>query len=136
MWEEAFSINCQVEVGDSVSIKDKMHSFEIAGFYTARPIEARFDGGSIMWSGYASPQPARGINDELEAVVSDALFLIGTMEERHEAYHDMYVLARQQHWEWSLFYTNLPWGAGPKIKSWSPSAMAPYASALWTVELN
>ncbi len=135
-WEEAFSINCEVEVGDSVSIKDKMHSFEIAGFFTARPNEARFDGGSIMFSGYASPQPTRGMNADLKAVVQKATELVGTMEERHEAYYQANKVAREQHWEWSLFYTNSPWAAGPKVKSWSPSAMVPYASALWTVELN
>jgi hypothetical protein len=118
-----------------VSIKDKMHSFEIAGFYTARPNEARFDGGSIMWSGYASPNVTRGKNADLKAVVEMATELVGTMEERHEAYYQANKVAREQHWEWSLFYTNTPWGAGPKVKAWSPSAMVPYASALWTIEL-
>ncbi|MFQ6031271.1 MAG: ABC transporter substrate-binding protein, partial [Dehalococcoidia bacterium] len=134
-WEENLGINCEVTVGDSVSIKDRMHSFQIAGNYVVRPNEDRFDGGSIMWSGYASPQVTRGLDPELRKVVQEATSLIGTTEERHRAYHDMYVLAREQHWEWSLFTVNLPWGVGPKIKDWHPWPMIPYASALWTIEL-
>ena len=62
--------------------------------------------------------------------------LIGTMEERHQAYHDLYVAAREENYEWSLFTTNTPWGVGPKIKTWKPWPLLPYASALWTIELE
>lgn len=136
MWEENLGVkNCEVEIGDSVSIKDKMHSFQIAGNYVIRPNEDRFDGGSITFSHYAGQEPTVLRVPELADLTNKALGLIGTMEERHEAYHDMYVLARELHGEWSLFSTNTPWAVGPKIKDWKPWAMVPNVTATWTIEL-
>ncbi|MEE9199722.1 MAG: ABC transporter substrate-binding protein, partial [Dehalococcoidia bacterium] len=135
-WEENLGINCEVGVGDSVSIKDKMHGFKIPGNYVIRPNEDRFDGGSITYGHYGEEQSYVAQDPELRRVTREALGLIGTMEERHQAYHDLYVVAREENYEWSLFTTNTPWGVGPKIKTWQPWPLLPYASALWTIELE
>jgi hypothetical protein len=128
-------IRCEVSVGDSTSIKDKAHGFKIPGNFVLRPNENRFDGGSIMYGQYGEEQSYIARDLELRKLTREAVSRIGTMEERHKAYHDVYVAAREAHYEWSLATLNTPWGAGPKIKSWQPAPLLPYASNLWTIEL-
>ena len=57
------------------------------------------------------------------------------MEERHDAYHEVYAAAREENYEWSIFSANTPWGISSNIKDWKPWPLLPYASALWTIEM-
>ena len=135
MWETNLGLNCEVTVGDSVSIKDKMHGFEIPGNYVLRPNEDRFDGGSITYGHYGEEQSYVAIDPDLRQLTRTNLGLIGTMEERHDAYHEVYAAAREENYEWSIFSANTPWGISSNIKDWKPWPLLPYASALWTIEM-
>ena len=135
MWKDNLGIACEVEVGDSVSIKDKMHGAEVPGFFVIRPNEDRFDGGSISFGHYGSSDSYVSEDPVLRELALESLGLIGTMEERGAAYNKLYVEARDENYEWSIFTANTPWGVGKKISSWEPWPLLPYASALWTLEL-
>ncbi|MDA0264943.1 MAG: ABC transporter substrate-binding protein [Chloroflexi bacterium] len=135
MWKKNLGINCEVEVGDSVSIKDKMHGAEVPGYFVIRPNEDRFDGGSIAYGHYGEAESYVARDPVLRDLTVKNLGTIGTMQERHDAYHEIYVAAREENYEWSLFTANTPWGVGKGVASWEPWPLLPYASALWTVEL-
>lgn len=134
-WETNLGLNCEVAVGDSVSIKDKMHGFEIPGNFALRPNEDRFDGGSITYGHYGEAESYVARDPVLSQLTRDNLGLIGTMAERQAAYHEVYALAREENYEWSIFSANTPWGVSKRIKTWKPWPLLPYASALWTIEM-
>jgi ABC-type transport system substrate-binding protein len=134
-WETNLGINCEVEVGDSVSIKDKMHGGEVPGNFALRPNEDRFDGGSITYGHYGEAESYVARDPALRELTVKNLGLIGTMEERQDAYHEVYKLAREEGYNWSVFTANTPWGVSKGIKTWKPWPLLPYASALWTIEM-
>ena len=135
MWQTNLGINCEVEVGDSVSIKDKMHSASVPGYFVIRPNEDRFDGGSIAYGHYGEAESYVARDPVLRDLTVKNLGTIGTMEERQAAYHEIYAAAREENYEWSIFTANTPWGVSKNIKTWEPWPLLPYASALWTIEL-
>ena len=135
MWEKELNIDCEVNVGEEVALKDRQYSGQIPGEYILRTNEHTFDGGRRLLGrygedGYLTPDL------EVLSVVEEALAVVGTQEERAAVYNKAHKMVFERHYDFSPGYINLPYGVGQRIESWEPWSLAPYASALWTVRFK
>jgi peptide/nickel transport system substrate-binding protein len=81
MWEKELNIDCEVNVGEEVALKDRQYSGQIPGEFIVRTNEHTFDGGRRLlgrygMDGYLTPDP------EILNLVQEALAVVGTQEER------------------------------------------------------
>jgi ABC-type transport system substrate-binding protein len=135
MWTQELGIDCEVNVGEEVSMKKMQYAGEIAGQYLVRTNENTFDGGRRMNGRYGKVDGYIGYEKNVSEAIKKANTLIGTQEERHEVYHDALKKIHDLHYDFSPGYLNQPYGIGARIASWDPWPLSPYPSALWTINI-
>ena len=133
MWKTNLGIDCEVNVGEEVSMKKMQYAGEIAGQYLVRTNENTFDGGRRMLGRYSEDGYIAKDPDLTQNYINPALATIGTLEQRHEAYHTALKAVFDKHYDFSPGYLNQPYGVGERVASWTPWPLSPYPSALWTV---
>ena len=133
MWEANLGIKCEVKVGEEVSLKKVQYAGEIAGQYLVRTNENTFDGGRRMLGRYSGDGYIAQDAELAENIILPALATVGTLEQRHEAYHTALKAVFDKHYDFSPGYLNQPYGVGERVASWTPWPLSPYPSALWTV---
>ena len=133
MWEATLGIDCEVKVGEEVSLKKIQYAGEIAGQYLVRTNENTFDGGRRMLGRYSADGYIAQDAELAENIIHPALGTVGTLEERHVAYHTALKAVFDKHYDFSPGYLNQPYGVGGRVASWIPWPLSPYPSALWTV---
>jgi ABC-type transport system substrate-binding protein len=81
-----------------------------------RDNEARIDAASNVSSNYADPEaPDRLADDpELRRLVQETSHILDA-NERAEAAKKLYQRLREESYELSVGYTNIPWGVGPRV---------------------
>jgi peptide/nickel transport system substrate-binding protein len=136
MWKTTLGINCEVKVGEEVSLKKIQYAGEIAGQYLVRTNENTFDGGRRMLGRYSSDGYIAQDAELAENIILPALGTVGTLEERHEAYHTALKTVFDKHYDFSPGYLNQPYGVGIRVASWDPWPLSPYPSALWTMKFK
>jgi ABC-type transport system substrate-binding protein len=136
MWKTNLGINCEVNVGEEVSMKKNQYAGEIAGQYLVRTNENTFDGGRRMLGRYSADGYIAKDPDLADNIIKPALATIGTLEERHEAYHTALKAVFDKHYDFSPGYLNQPYGVAERVASWDPWPLSPYPSALWTMTFN
>ena len=136
MWKTNLGINCEVNVGEEVSMKKNQYAGEIAGQYLVRTNENTFDGGRRMLGRYSADGYIAKDPDLADNIIKPALATIGTLEERHEAYHTALKAVFDKHYDFSPGYLNQPYGVAGRVASWDPWPLSPYPSALWTLTFN
>lgn len=62
--------------------------------------------------------------------------MIGTQEERHQAYYEALRIIHDKHYDFTPGFLNQPYGVSDRVASWTPWPLAPYMSALWSVEVS
>ena len=137
MWETNLGIEVDVVVGDANTIRGRWLARELDGEVIFRTNEARWDGGSNYNALYGTLDSAARVSEDpvLRAAMNEA-FAIVTPELRQDAFNKVYKQLREAHYDFSTLYVNLPWGVGPRIATWEPWPLAPYQTALWTIELK
>ena len=142
-WEKNLGIKATVNVGDQSAIKAQWNNRELAGSLLIRENEARFDGTSITRGGFTNPEtrwrgvkdpriePWKRISDRAEVALDDL-----NPDTRDQSFNEAYEFLRDEAYYWGPFYSNLPWGVGPRVKSYAPWTLVPYFTAIWTVELK
>ena len=135
-WENELGIKCEVNVGEEVSLKEVQYAGEIAGQYLVRTNENTFDGGRRMLGRYAREGAYIAYDEEIAEKVLAAGALIGTQEERHEAYHTALKTIYDKHYDFTPGFLNQPYGVSDRVESWEPWPLAPYMSAMWTVHIH
>jgi ABC-type transport system substrate-binding protein len=136
MWRKNLGLQVEVEVGDTVGIRQRVQDRQLDGNVQLRSNEGRWDGGSLMRSAHYLTSPLRQSEDpELVKAVDEALAVTDPAK-RHEAYNKALKKMWEEHYMWGAVYVNLPWGVSQRIATWEPWPLAPYASALWTVTLK
>ncbi len=133
MWETNLGIDCEVNVGEEVSMKKVQYAGEIAGQYLVRTNENTFDGGRRMNGRYSADGYIAQDVELQQNYIIPALAKVGSMEERHEAYHTALKAVFDKHYDFSPGYLNQPYGVSGRVASWDPWPLSPYPSALWTV---
>ena len=135
-WKEVLNIECEVNVGEEVSLKEVQYAGEIAGQYLVRTNENTYDGGRRMLGRYAREGAYIAYDTDIAAKVLAAGAMIGTQEERHQAYYEALRLIHDKHYDFTPGFLNQPYGVSDRVAGWTPWPLAPYMSALWTVEVN
>jgi len=142
-WEDNLGIKANVNVGDQQPIKKAWNNRELPGSFLLRTNEARFDGTSITRGGFADPETAwRAVKDPRiepwKRIFDRAGIALDHInpDTRDKRFTEAYKILRDQaHW-YGPFSSNVPWGLGPRIKTYEPWILVPYFTAVWTTELN
>ena len=135
-WETTLGIDCEVNVGEEVSLKEVQYAGEIAGQYLVRTNENTYDGGRRMLGRYAREGAYIAYDQDIAAKVLAAGATIGTQAERHQAYYEALRTIHDKHYDFTPGFLNQPYGVSDRVVSWTPWPLAPYMSALWTVEVK
>ena len=135
-WKTELGIECEVNVGEEVSLKEVQYAGEIAGQYLVRTNENTFDGGRRMLGRYAREGAYIAFDEDIAAKVLAAGALIGTQEERHQAYYEALKTIHDKHYDFTPGFLNQPYGVSDRVSGWTPWPLAPYMSALWTVDIS
>jgi ABC-type transport system substrate-binding protein len=145
-WEKELGFKVTVNVGDASAVRAEWNNRQLPGTVLIRTNEARFDGTSIMTGAWTNPDIAwraiKGPDFEPFASTSvpAARKALADLDPatRSASFNEAYKVLKDENLYWSSFYTNLPWGVGPKIKqgSYVPWTLVPYVTAIWTAEPN
>ena len=142
-WETNLGMKVNVEIGDQAAIKDRWNNRELPGDLLIGDNEARFDGTSITRGGFANPNTAwRAVKDARvepwKTIADRAGIALDDINEatRHQSFNEAYEYLRDQAYYWGPFSSNVPWGVGPRLKSYEPWTLVPYFTAVWTIELK
>ena len=135
-WETVLGIECEVNVGEEVSLKEVQYAGEIAGQYLVRTNENTYDGGRRMLGRYAREGAYIAYDTDIAEKVLAAGAMIGTQDERHQAYYEALRLIHDKHYDFTPGFLNQPYGVSERVAGWVPWPLAPYMSALWTIEIN
>ena len=136
-WQTVLNIDCEVRVGEEVSVKGRFYDGLIDGEYLVRPNDFLFDGASRIRGGFAVPDAYASYLGDIEGPrVRKLISTFGTQEERHLAYYEALSILRDAHYDFSPGYVDTPYGVSGRIKSWTPRPLQSAASALWTIEFK
>ena len=145
-WVENLLWDVDVIVGDAAEVRQKWNNRELGGQVLVRTNEARFDGTSITTGSYNNRDIAWRLIDDPDIepwkstttpVVRKALADLDPAT-RGDSFNEAYRYLKNENHQWSAFYSNLPWGVGPRVKpgSYQPWTLVPYVTAIWTVEIE
>ena len=135
-WKTELNIECEVNVGEEVSLKEVQYAGEIAGQYLVRTNENTYDGGRRMLGRYAREGAYIAYDTDIAEKVLAAGATIGTQAERHQAYYDALKIIHDKHYDFTPGFLNQPYGVSDRVDSWTPWPLAPYMSALWTIDVK
>ncbi len=135
-WKTELNIECEVNVGEEVSLKEVQYAGEIAGQYLVRTNENTYDGGRRMLGRYAREGAYIAYDTDIAEKVLAAGATIGTQAERHQAYYEALRIIHDKHYDFTPGFLNQPYGVSDRVAAWTPWPLAPYMSALWNVEVQ
>ena len=135
-WKTELNIECEVNVGEEVSLKEVQYAGEIAGQYLVRTNENTYDGGRRMLGRYAREGAYIAYDTDIAEKVLAAGATIGNQAERHQAYYEALRIIHDKHYDFTPGFLNQPYGVSDRVAAWTPWPLAPYMSALWNVEVQ
>jgi ABC-type transport system substrate-binding protein len=137
MWRRELGLDVEVRVSDRTGNKAMEQGGEMRGQVYWRDNEARIDAASNVSGNYADPEsPDRLADDpELLRLVQETSHILDA-DKRAEASKKLYQRLREESYELSVGYTNIPWGVGPRVLTWEPYPLAPFVTALHTITLK
>jgi ABC-type transport system substrate-binding protein len=137
-WRRELGLDVEVKVGDEAAVKKAYaQAEELYGQILWRDNETRVDAATMVGSQFGDPKrPSRAHNDpELFALTNKAVAVTDPVE-REKSLNSLYLRLRDEaHWI-PLGYLNIPWGVGPRVRTWEPYPQASYPSALHTITLK
>ena len=136
MWQNNLGLDVTVEVGQNVSIRERVRNRELDGHVYFRSNEGRWDGGNLVRSMHYLDSSLRQSEDPELARIADEGLSVMDPALRPDAYNKMYLASWEEHYSFSTTYTNLPLGLSKRINTYQPWPLGPYPTALWTVTLN
>jgi ABC-type transport system substrate-binding protein len=139
-WRRELGLEVEVKVGDETNLLSQSRTTnDLNGQVVWRDNDTRPDASARLRSEYATPalgRRSRSHNDpELVALTEKALGVFDPVE-REKALEGVYRRVRDESYHINLGYVNIPWGVGPRIRTWEPYPMVLYASALHTITLK
>jgi len=133
MWEKELNIECKVNVGEEVSVKDKQYSGSIPGEQLVRSNEHDYDVGSKYKGRFGTPSSSYITYDPTIEEKINILLAAVTPEEKQAAYYATHKQVHDQHWDWAPGYLDAPYGTTQDIVAWTPYPMKASPNALWTI---
>ena len=136
-WKRELGIDTEVRVGDEVGLKKARKTGELNGQMLWRDNETRLDASSVTRSGYGDPDRKDKSHDdpEIYKLVQDAVGVFD-QDKLEDTWVTVYRRLRDEQYEVSVGYVNIPWAVGPSIATWQPYPLAIYPSALHTITLK
>jgi ABC-type transport system substrate-binding protein len=137
-WRRELGLDVEVRVGDAAALnKAYVLTEDLYGQILWRDNETRIDPSAVLRSSFATPiVRGRAHNDpELFALTNNTLAVFDPVE-REKAFNSTSRRMRDEASEISLGYINLPWGVGPRIRTWNPYPLSSNPSALHTITLK
>ena len=143
-WKKNVGITVDIEIGDQAAIKQQWNNRSLPGDMLIRDNEARYDGTSITTGHYCNHDARWRVNEpetadgaaRCDKIKELALNHVVTGQERHDNFNAAYQFIRDESMHWGPFSANVPWGAGPRIKSYDPFVLVPYFTAPWSISLK
>jgi oligopeptide transport system substrate-binding protein len=137
MWRRELGLDVEVRVSDRTGNKQREAAGEMRGEIYWRDNEARIDSASNVAGNYANPEAVDRLADDPEIFgLVQETFNILDEAQRVEAARELYQRLRDESYELSVGYTNIPWGVGSRVETWEPYPMAPFVTALHTITLK
>ena len=138
LWKRELNLDVEVRVSDSTGTKKRQKAGELDGQILWRENEARKNATIATSSGYGDPK--REINKthsdpDLFSVTQAAMEVLD-LEDREQTYKDLYVRLREESYEFGVGYVNIPWGVGPRVKTWEPYPFSLWISAIHTITVE
>ncbi len=137
-WRRELGLDVVVTIGDEAALKKTTQlSEDLYGQIFWRDNETKVNGAGTLRHSYATPSvKVRAHNNpELFALADKALAVFDPVEQA-KVYNSTYRRLREEAYDISLGYVNIPWGVGPRIRTWQPHPVASYPSALHTITLK
>jgi ABC-type transport system substrate-binding protein len=137
MWRRELGLDVEVRVSDRTGNKERERVGEMSGQIYWRDNEARIDSASTISGNYANPEAADRLADDPEilGLVQETSNILDA-DQRTEAAKKLYQRLREENYELSIGYANIPWGVGSRVESWEPYPLAPFVTALHTITLK
>ena len=137
-WRRELGLDVEVKVGDEAALK-KAYTItdDLSGQVLWRDNETRGDGGGSLRTSWGIPTEYRRAHEdpELFALTAKTLAIFDPVE-RDTVLNNTYRRLRDEAYWISLGYINIPWGVGPRIRTWEPYPLSFYPSALHTITLK
>jgi ABC-type transport system substrate-binding protein len=137
-WRRELGLEVVVKVWDRAALnKDRQFSEDLHGQIIWWDDDTRIDAAGNRRGFYGDPERlSRMHNDpELFALMGQALAVVDPVE-REPVLNSTYQRLRDEVYETSLGYINIPWGVGSRIATWQPYPLAVYPSGLHTIILK
>jgi ABC-type transport system substrate-binding protein len=95
------------------------------------------DGGNIVRGTFGTlGAPGRQHNDPAVFKQAQEAIAVFDLAQRAEAYNKFYRVIRDEVFEIGLGYQNIPFGAAPRVKEWTPWPLSFWPSGLHTIVLK
>ncbi len=133
-WKTVLGLDCNVNVGEEASVKDKQYGGEIPGQYLVRSNEHSYDVGSKYRGRFGDPEGSYISYDPLMEPLVTKMLAMTDPQARHDAYAAAHRQAIEGHWDFAPGYLNAPYAVTNEIVEWSPRTLRPSPSALWTIK--
>ena len=136
-WRNELGLDVEVRVGDEAALKEEFLTDRLHGQILIRDNETRLDGSSSQRNSYGTPDHAGRLheNPEITKMVLDSLAVFDP-EQRAVAFNEGYKRLREESYDISVGYINIPWAVGPRVAEWQPRPLAFYPSELHTLTLK
>ena len=139
VWQEELGIDAEVRVSEESAVKKLTRLTEDAyGQVLFRDNETRLDGSGMLNGGYGRnpDRPDRSSRDPEVVALAKEIRVIVDPAERIPRLTEFYLRARDESNELMMGYVNIPWGVGPRIKTWEPYPLAFYVNSVHTITLD
>jgi oligopeptide transport system substrate-binding protein len=136
-WKRELGLDVEVKVGDNVGLSSQYNAGELDGQFLWRDNEARKDATSIISLQWGDPKSVSRMHEdpELFRLTQEASQIVD-VDKRAEAFKMLLPRLREESYELSLGYANIPWGVGPRVLTWRPYNLAVHISGLHTITLK
>ena len=137
-WKSELGLDAEVKVWDAAALSKSVSLTEdLYGQIYWRANQTELDAARLLRKFYADPdQKSRRHDDpELLALTGKTLAVTDPVE-REKALNSTYRRMRDEAYDIPLGYFNIPWGVGPRIRTWQPYPLAFHISALHTITLR
>jgi peptide/nickel transport system substrate-binding protein len=136
-WKRELGLDVEVRVGDSTGVKEMRAAGELNGQVLWRDNETRKDAMELTADNYGDPESSNRLHEdpELFSTVQKTVQILD-LDKRVEASTELYPRLREEAYDLSVGYVNIPWGVDPRVETWEPYPLALYPSALHTISLK
>ncbi len=136
-WKRELGLDVEVKVGEESNLKKQILTEELYGQVVVSDNEARIDAASINRNAYGTPGHGSRYHETQELIdLMQKALAVTDPAERPKAFNTTYRRLRDEAYEMSLGYVNIPWAVGPRVQTWQPYPLAFYPSNFYGLVLK